>query len=599
MQRKRIVKSVILLVMMSMTLGLGNIASAQALEDDVFAVVKISNPETLLPTIGAFVDKFQPGGMGGMINPVMVGNMVFNNPEWVGMDKAGDYTAVILNPMKYGGAPFGIIVPLTSKDDYLGALSQSLTGGEETDGIYSFMQPNQKSLFVAPAGESGVISESTEVAALIKSLVDGNSPALAEVPVVKGQITASLPLSKILATMQPMVDMMKQQALMGVQQGMPEEAVEGEEGDSEEGEDEDSQTNAMAEIVEAEFDIALSLFQQTEQLQLGISLGEEGLRLSKAVFAAADSDLGAFMGAQSPKKSFLLEMLPSDSAVLTSASIELTPEFQKGYLDFFKKMMSVDPEMNDETLTKLVGIVESAFGAFGGDFAAGMLSSESDTLGTEVFLLKDAEMAKNVMKQYPDMIASMMGMYEEMGIDFEMSLAETTEVKGGEVMGYEFNFNADMIPDPEGQEVFKALFGETLSLPIGFSGNYAVAGFGKDAMTQVSKIMETLDSGAETSIDVSPADFGLPEENNVFMYLSIPKILSWAQTKNLPGVPLLPMKQGQEAPSFDIEAGPGLAMAGRFVESHFEGELYLPVDELLAIKKIGEQFQSQAAPPAE
>ena len=64
MQRKRVLKSVVLVVMMSMTLGLGNLASAQAPEDDVFAVVKISNPETLLPAIGALVDKFQPG-MGG------------------------------------------------------------------------------------------------------------------------------------------------------------------------------------------------------------------------------------------------------------------------------------------------------------------------------------------------------------------------------------------------------------------------------------------------------------------------------------------------------------------------------------------------------
>ena len=594
MQRKRGLKSVILIVMMGITLGLGNIATAQAPEDDVFAVVKISNPEILLPTIGALVDKFQPG-MGGMINPMMVGNMVFNNPEWVGMDKAGDYTAVILNPMKYGGVPYGIIVPLTSGDDYLGALSQSLTGGEETDGIYNFVRPNQKSLFVAPAGEAGVLSESSEVAALIKSLVDGDSPVLAEVPVVKGQITASLPFSKILAAMQPMVDMMKQQALMGMQQGMPEATEEGEEDEDEEA----APANAMAEIAEAEFDIALSLLQQTERLQLGINLEEEGIRLSKAVFAAADSDLGAFMKAQGPKKSSLLGMLPADSAILMSGSLELTPEFQAGYLNFFEMMLGVDKEMDDETLKTVVGLVGSAFEAFGGDFAAGLLSPTSDTLGTEVISLKDAELAKEVVAQYPEMIASMMGMYEEMGVNFEMSLAETTEVKGGEVMGYEFNFNADMIPDPEGQEVFKALFGETLSLPIGFSGNYAVAGFGKDAMTQVSKIMETLESGAEASAEIDPANFGLPEENNMFMYLSVPKILSWAQAKNLPGVALLPMKEGQETPSFDIEAGPGLAMAGRFVESHFEGELFLPVEELLAIKKIAEQAQTQAAPPAE
>ena len=100
--------------------------------------------------------------------------------------------------------------------------------------------------------------------------------------------------------------------------------------------------------------------------------------------------------------------------------------------------------------------------------------------------------------------------------------------------------------------------------------------------------METLDSGAETSAEYSPASFGLPEKNNFFMYLSVPKVLSWASAKNLP-----------DGPPFEIVEGPGLGMAGRFVESHFEGELYLPVEELLAIKAIAEQAQPQAVPPAE
>lgn len=363
---------------------------------------------------------------------------------------------------------------------------------------------------------------------------------------------------------------------MGMQQGMSE------------GEDESSSADAMAEIAETEFDIALSLLSQSETVQLGISLEDAGLRLSKAVFAAADSDLGAFMEAQNPKKSALLEMLPSDSAVLMSASIEFTPEFQEGYLNFFEMMLGLDEEMDDATLETLLGLVESAFEAFGGDFAAGILSPTSDTLGIEVLSLKDAELAKEVVAQYPEMLNSMMGMYAEMDVDFEMSLAETAEVKGGEVMQYQFNFNADMIPDPEGQEVFKTLFGEELSLPIGFSGNYAVAGFGKEAMEQVSKVMETLDSGAEMSAEYTPAGFGLPEKNNLFVYLSVPRVLSWASAKNLPDVP-----------PFDVVEGPGLGMTGRFVESHFEGELYLPIEEMLVLKQVAEQAQGQGAPPAE
>jgi len=398
-----------------------------------------------------------------------------------------------------------------------------------------------------------------------------------------------------------MVEMMKQQMLMGMQsQNMSadEEDMDAEdEGDDEEdadveGEDEDdedmsSPADAMAEVASAEFDLALSLLNQTETLQLGISLEDDGLRFGKAVFASKDSDLAAFMMAQSPKKSALLGVIPSDSAVLMSGSLNFTPEFRKGYLEFFEMMLSVDDKLEDDTLATLVEWAENAFEAFGGDFAAGMLSPTSDTLASEVLSLKDAELAKKLVGQYPEMLQSMMGMYEEMGIDFKMSLGETKEVEAGEVMQYAFNFNADMVPDPQGQEVFKALFGETLALPIGFTKEFAVVGFGKDAEGQVAQIMGTLNSGEAMAAEYTPSNFGLPEENNLFLYVSVPKVLAWASAKNLP-----------DMPPFEAVDGPGLAMAGRFVESHFEGELYLPIEEIMAIKQIGEQAQGQGAPPA-
>ena len=262
MERTRRFLAVVTCVMIAGMFGVISAAQAQAPEDDVFAVIKISNPEALLPEIAQLVDKFQPG-MGGLVNSMMVGSQVFKNPEWKGMDMAGEYTAVVLNPMKYAQNPVGIIVPLTNKDEYIGVLSETLTGGEEADGLYTFMQPNQRNLLVRIAGNAGVLTENADVAAYVKSLIEANSPLLSDVPFVKGQVSASIGLRKILTAMQPMVDMFKDQFLMSMKQGM-QGGGEGAEGEQ--------PPNAMKEIAETEVNTLLSLLGQTEQVQLGIGL---------------------------------------------------------------------------------------------------------------------------------------------------------------------------------------------------------------------------------------------------------------------------------------------------------------------------------------
>jgi hypothetical protein len=39
-------------------------------------------------------------------------------------------------------------------------------------------------------------------------------------------------------------------------------------------------------------------------------------------------------------------------------------------------------------------------------------------------------------------------------------------------------------------------------------------------------------------------------------------------------------------------------MTARFVESHLEGQLVLPIEEILAIKKIADQARAATQPPA-
>ncbi|GAK60715.1 hypothetical protein U27_00613 [Candidatus Vecturithrix granuli] len=571
MQRNRRLMAVV--VMLCLTLSV-QAAYAQAPDADVFAVINLSNPEAFIPSVSQFIDKFQPG-MGGMVNSMMVGNMVFKNPNWTGMNMAGEYMAVVLNPMKYPQAPYAFILPITNKDEYLGALAQTLTKGEETNGIYNFTQTDQKNVFVAFSADKGILAENADVAAQVKLLVEGNSALLSEVSAVKGQLTAFLSIGKILVTLRPMIDMFKQQLIMGMQQG------------AQQGEGQAAGTPAppagVQNMVQQEIETLLALLDQTDRLQLGIGVEENGLRLSKAVFGMSDSAMEKFMAAQTLQKSKLLGVISEDAAILGSGSINLTPEFVEGYVGFLKGISTVGEATDQAMVEKLATWAQQLMEVFAGDFAFGGLSQNEDSLFTQVFTVKDSDKVKQLIVQYPEMMQQMSAMYKDMGVDMQMSLAGTTEVKNGEILNYNFGMKADNIPDPEGQEVFNKLFGEDIQMPAGFIGQYGVIGFGKNPQDRVKSIMETLDAGADVAAKFTPSLFGLPEENNLFMYVSIPKIMAWVA------------KIAPNAPQFEMIESPGLGMTGRFVQSHFEGEMFLPVDELLAAKKMGEQAQQVPA----
>jgi hypothetical protein len=573
MRRTKALPSLIVFTVACVVFGIVHVGYAQSPDADVFAVIKVNNLQELLPAITQFVDQFQPG-MGGMVNPMMVGNMVFNNPDWAGMDMAGEYTAVVLNPMKYPQDPFALLLPITNKDEYLGALSQSLTGGEEMDGIYSFTRPTQKAMFLTFTGDTGIMSDNQEIAAQVKMLVESNSLALQEAPAVKGQLQAFLALDKILVSVRPMLDMLKQQMLMGMQMGM-------QQGMQEEGEgDQPNPAEGISNIVQAEFDIMLSLLEQIKSLQLGIAIGAEGLRLSKAAFPVQGTAMEKFLAAQTPKKAALLGHIPADSAIIASTTLNFTPEFIEGYLGFIRTMSST-PGVDPAIIDKSVETARQYFEIVGEDTVAGLFSQTDETLLTAVYAIKDAAKAKEVLEQYPELFNSFAGLYKNMGFDMSLSLADQAEVTSGEILNYNFGMNAEMIPDPEAQEMFNKVFGDNLTMPIGLTGNYAVAGLGKNARPQVEKLMGALDSGAETAAQQTPSMFGLPEENNMFMYISVPKILAWA-AKIFP-----------EAPPFEIVEGPGLAMASQIVDSHVEAELYLPVEEIQVIQNMIMQAQMQ------
>jgi hypothetical protein len=552
-----------LVALIIMAVGPLSVAYSQMADDDVFGVIRVTNPEDVVAQVGMLVDKVEPG-MGAMVNGMAMGQlqMLLKNPQWIGMDKTGEFTVIVLDPNKYP-APFALLVPLTNEGEYVEVLKQAVPGFEEVDGVIKFGEEGMPQAYFVSAGALGVLADNAEVATQVKALVDGGSQALKSAPIVKGQVTASIALTKVMVSVRPMIEGFAQMAVMGMTQEMAEdEAAAG-------------AAEPMAGMLQSEINTILGLLEQTDKLELGLTVNpDEGARLMEVIVPVPDTALAKFFAAQSPEKSDMLGFLPVDSALVSSGSINFTPEFIDGYAEFSKAIGSAASPEDVESAEKMAQFTKDAMMAFAGGFAAAAFSPSQESLVTEVLSLSDPGKMKSLIQQYPEMFQSFLGMYESMGLDLDLQVTEPEQYKGGEILTIDLGFAAEEISDPEGQEAFKSIFGDQLVVPMGFVGNYAVVGMGKDARGQVEKLVDAVEAGERGAVAMSPANFGLPEENNFFLGLSVPKILKWVAT------------YAPDAPEFDIMDGPGIGIGARFTETHAEGELVVPLAEILAIKDV-------------
>ena len=346
----------ILVVFVIAVLGTVSIAFSQSADDDVFAVVKVTNPEDVVAQIGMLVDKVEPG-MGAMVNGMAMGQlqMLLKNPQWAGIDKTGDFTVVVMDPMKYP-SPVALVLPMTNATEYVDILKQAMTGGEEVDGAMKFGQEGAQQMFFASSGNLGVLADNVAMVTSVKALIDAESPALKTASVAQGQLTASVAVTKIMASVRPMIEGFSQMMIMGMTQNM----AGGEEGAQ-------PPTAAITGALQAELNALLGLLDQTAKVELGISVDPgQGLRLMKAAFPLPDTAMANFFAAQTPKKSEMLGYLPGDAALVASGSMNFTPEFIEGYAAFARNLGSMAGSDDPAAAEKMVQFTKEAMAAFGG-----------------------------------------------------------------------------------------------------------------------------------------------------------------------------------------------------------------------------------------
>jgi hypothetical protein len=417
------------------------------------------------------------------------------------------------------------------------------------------------------------------ISTLVKSLVEKNSPDLGAIPYVKGGLTASIPVSRIMAAYRPMVDVMKQQMTMEMEkeakapQQKPGAVVPS------------IQTEALKNLLQAEMDIFIAFLEQTNALNLGIDMQPGGLRISKAILPINGSRMASFFAAQAPQKSPLLGAIPQDSAMIMSATLNPTPEVIDMYTDIMKLVTGVAPGTDPKTVERFTEWMKDYVNVFSGDFVFGGLNPPAENVMSYVYKVQDRAKAKQLMETYPDLLTPMMSFYKNMGMTFDIKIVKTQQYKGGDILVYKFNLDYGNLGDPKAQEFFTKFFGEDTLMPIGFIGEYMVVGIGKNAVGQVQKSMDLLSKGTIPPAKHTPSSFGFFEENNLFLYYSLPKLFAWASSFD------------PKLPKIDIKDSPGIGISGRFVESHLEGELFIPVEEIVTIgdimKKTGNVPQPQ------
>jgi hypothetical protein len=563
----------IILLGFVLLLGTDNRVGSQPVSksEEVFAIISLNNPGQLIKDIGQLVESIQPG-MGVLVNSAVVGQAIFKNPTWAGMDMGGKYLAVILNPQKYSQSPYAITIPLTHRAGYLATLSQSLKKEKEEGGIYTFKEPaSEKRVFVTFTRKVAILSENKEVARQVKELVEKNNPALKSTPLVKGAITASVPVSKILTTFQPMIEAMKQQMLMGLEkQTRPPQ--------QEESKDQASQTPLQAEavkkILQTEVDLVLSILGQIETLDLGINVKAEGLRISQSILSVKGSNVANFINLQSPQKSSLLGFIPSDAGIIGSISLKVTPEIIQGYIDFLKIIYGATPGVDPGTIDHLSQWITEFFKAFGEELAFGLSTADEKPLMIYLYNVQNPPKARQLMEEYPQLLAPMMNFYKSTGTEFDVKISDKINYHSGEILIYKMNLKTGATTDPEAQEAFTKLFGKEMSMPVGFIGQYSVMGFGPEALGEVQKLMDLLNSSTKISAKHTPSLFGLPEENNIFLYFSIPRLVAWAASLD------------PKVPNIKVQESPGIALSGRFAESRIETEFFIPAKEISVFRDM-------------
>ena len=283
-------------------------------------------------------------------------------------------------------------------------------------------------------------------------------------------------------------------------------------------------------LMEMYFDMWQELVESTETFEFAASvIGQGDVNLQLGLTPKANTSLASFVSQQQPGKMKYLGVLPADSAIAMSWNLDFSGTFTDFYMSVFEKMfLSMDEAyFSKEEKDKVISIAKKSLENIGkgGAFSVAFGSDGFDLRG--VYEIKSKALVTEGTQTVIDMMKKKMKafMNEEEAKEFDIKFEEKTDTyKGYDIAKMSFSLPSQEMTDEE-KEMMKKMFGDEISVLIGYSDNLALVGFGPKAIEGLKAMIDGLATppgkSVLTSAGYKSATAGFPDDNLCVFYLSV------------------------------------------------------------------------------
>ncbi len=534
-------------------------AQPTAGSNPVVGLLRISSLEELTNAAAAFANTVQPGSaeMAAQVAP-MVGQM--------GIDMNAELLAVLINP-QLSSQPYAFVIPVVDP----AAVAQNPALGMQPAGspdVYQVMVPGMgESFYGIFVGKQLVLAPMEANLTALKPLVQAGNLSEPLRP-GGGQVALTLAVDALYTAYKPMIDMLLMGAKSSITAG------------------EQTPGAPDPQMLLGTIDNAVNTVSEIKGIGLRLNITPQYLNLSGVLTAKPESNLATSLNLGQANAKPSLQNFSSDSGIIGTFNVRPTPELAKGYLDLLKGGFAMSGQDNNTAAFEEIEQFMNEFvSVWDGTAAFAAMVPGQKLLGTGSYGITDQAKATELLKRMVGMEKSFNSLSGDSGVTSKTELGNVEQYAGANLVDVK---TTTVSTSPEGEEALQALASTGLA---DISGTYAVTS--REVFTAMG---EGAREAAKAHVDgktansgqvVSPSDYGFADFNNIFIALSVPRMMKWMEQAGLgeTGMPPAPAAS---------EGKPGIALAltaagtGQF-------QLYLGANELATLAAMGEASEDDAS----
>ncbi|NOZ22039.1 MAG: hypothetical protein GXP25_13235 [Planctomycetes bacterium] len=610
--RRRIGTSALVLTLALGFLGHPGLLRAQQnqLPQDCVAVIHAPSLKGAVTKVSNLVSQVSPmfGQMVPMLVPKVIGAQSLN-----GIDMAGEFNAVILNPKRYGSKNVVRIVSLADaqmalQSFGLGAQPEGKQGvanvfaqldqarwlaatPEQKKNIEQFIR---KRLYVAVVGNKALVADSLEACTSTAAMLEAETLNCAAACGTKGDICANVNIKGLMQIYGEDID----RELAPFKRGLRQAAQ------AAQAQQPDMNPEAMSKMLDSYVNAVVAIVKQLDALELGLALDNDGIRLRAGLAASPESDVANFLRQQAPGGGDVLKMIPSDSFIAASARFKNTQELKDALRGFMEDILNCAPgAMTPDQRTTAIESTEEWMDILTGEVGMGLiLAGDGENTGltlVEVFSVTDAAKAhKLILKQF-DQSAIFMSFYRNVaGLDMELAVTENAAThQDVSITEVAILFDPAKVPQKT-RDMMRKIYGDPMIVRIAATGKYMIITFGQDSLARMKQTIEFVKAGGGSGLPTQPefvsATKGFPASTNLLVFVNPKEVVNFVKGMMPPMAG--PGAQGAQ-PELAIAGGIGAYALAK--GNRLEGELYISQELIDSLKTIvmGQMGGGMPMPP--